>query len=177
MQSIDIRKLTSSETFNVLEIFVCQKSSDDKSIDTRLSSRQGDVIRNIESRFSNAKETAFKSYYMRDKIYTYELGNDNQVVSSKYTTFSEYIQRPKKTSDLFLVASKIEKFPPYIFPCTDEIDHSCSYTIKEFKINNRVSIIIRTEDEFNSVYIEYRHSPNVEIDKMNEIINRLLRIL
>lgn len=175
MQAIDLRKLTSIDTFNVLEIFVCKKATD--VIDVRISKNQEDIIRNIESRFSNAKETSFKSYYMRDKVYTYEIANDNQVVSSKYNILTEYISRPKKSADLFMVASKIEKYPPYIFPCTNEIDHSCSYTLKEFKINNRVSVIIRTEDNFRSVYIEYRHSPNVEIDKMNETINRLLKIM
>ena len=175
MDCIDLRKLTSD--FNTVEIFVCQKKKDDAIVDVKISRNQEDIIRNIENRFNNAKETAFKSYYMKDKIYTYEIGNDNQIVSSKHNTFSQYMQRPKKSADLFLVASKIEKYPPYIFACTNEIDHSCSYTLREFKINNRVSIIIKTEEDFRTVFIEYRHSPNVEIDKMNEIINRLLKIM
>ncbi len=180
MQSLDLRKLTSGisdDTFNVLEIFVCKKASNDTQINVRIPNIQDDVVRNIESRFSNAKDTTFKAYYMRDKIYTYEMGNDNQIVSSKHHVLSQYISRPRKSLDLFLIASKIDKYPVYIFPCTNEIDHICEYTIREYKINNRVSIVIRTEEDFRSVYIEYRHSPNVDIDRMNETVNRLLKIM
>jgi hypothetical protein len=56
------------------------------------------------------------------------------------------------------------------------------YLIKEFKINNRISLMLRydylngCEDKVvsKSFNIEYRHSPNVEIDKINEYVNNLV---
>ena len=80
---------------------------------------------------------------------------------------------------LFILTSKIDKFPQYIFPCTNEIENISTYTINEYKIANRVSLMIRYDYENNeevakTFYIEYRHSPNVEIDKINEHINSLV---
>lgn len=113
---------------------------------------------------------------MNDKIYTYDLNDDNQIVTSKNKIKSKYIKMNNKSIDLFIVSSKIEKFPPYIFPCKNEIDHESSYIINEYKINNKISIIIREEDyNFKSLYVEYRHTENNELDKMNEILNKTLK--
>lgn len=175
MSFIDLRDYTNNDV-NIVEVFFCQKADNTLPFQSINTNTAPDAVRTIEARFKNAKETTFKSYFMRDKIYTYEIGNDNQVVTSKYNTHNKHISR-NRPYNLFILSSKIEKYPPYIFPCTNEIDHVCTYTIKEFKINNRVSLIIKTEDDIQSIYIEYKHSPNVDIDKMNEIVNRLVRNL
>lgn len=176
---IDLQDHTTSADstpINIVEFYVCKKPTGQSPgyIDINIPE---DYITSIEAKFKNAKIASYKSYYMRDKIYTYELADDNQVVTSKYKVSSKYISRDKKPYDFFVVSSKIEKFPPYTFPCTNEIDHICSYTIKEYKINNRISVAIRSEEDIHSLYVEYRHSENVELDKMNEIINKTIKSL
>ena len=159
---------------NIIEVFLCQKNPSSMIIDTTVDDK---FVKYIEGRFKNPKSTSFKSYHICDKVYTYELSNDNQIVHSKYAVKHQHIPRIRKNLDLFVVSSKIEKFPPYLFPCTNEIDYVSEYTIKEFKINNRISLNIRTEDDVNTIYIEYKHSQNVELDKMNETVNRILKSL
>jgi hypothetical protein len=170
--SFDLSEFTTD--INVVEVFFCQKNPSAMVIDVRVDER---FVRYIESKFKNPKTTAYKSYHIRDKIYTYEIGNDNQIVHSKFNVKHQHIVRIRKNLDLFIVSSKIEKFPPYLFPCTNEIDYVASYTIQEFKINNRISLNIRAEDGTYTAYIEYKHSQNVELDKMNETINRLIKSL
>ena len=172
IMSFDLAQYTNG--VNVIEVYLCRKNKGINVFDVTVDQN---VINNIENKFKNPKKASYKSYYMKDKVYTYELSNDNQIVHSKYKVKHEYIPRDRKVYDVFVVASKIEKFPPYLFPCTNEIDHVSSYTIKEFKINNRISIMIRSEDDIHTVYIEYKHSQNVELDKMNETINRLIKTL
>lgn len=159
---------------NIIEFYLCNKDDLLQSIvDINLSD---DYIKNIVSKLKNPKRSSYKSYYMNDKIYTYDLNDDNQIVTSKNKIKSRYIKMNNKLNDLFIVSSRIEKFPPYIFPCKNEIDHICTYSINEYKINNKISIIIREEDDnFKSLYIEYKHSENNELDKMNEILNRSLK--
>ena len=142
----------------------------------------------IEKKYKKYKEERYKSYHHKDKVYTYELSSDNQYVSSKITMKSEIIKNINNTTNntnakpnIFILSSKIDKFPQYIFPCTNEIDNISTYLIKEFKINNRISLMLRydylngKEDVVSkSFYIEYRHSPNVEIDKINEYVNNLV---
>jgi hypothetical protein len=98
------------------------------------------------------------------------------MIKSKY---DKYNNGNLNKSNIFILSSKIDKYPQYIFPCTNEIDNISIYSIKEFKINNRISLMIRYDylnDDIisKSFNIEYRHSPNVEIDKINEYINNLV---
>jgi hypothetical protein len=164
-----------TDDVNIIEVFFCSGSSDPKgsgsvSINVKMTR---DIESIIERKYKQYKEEKYKSYHHKDKVYTYELSNDNQFVSSKITIKS------REMPAVFILASKIDKFPQYIFPCTDDIDNISTYSIKEFKINNRISLMVRSdysnsEEVAKSFYIEYRHSPNVEIDKINEYVNNLI---
>lgn len=137
-----------------------------------------DIESIIEKKYKKYKGEKYKSYHYKDKVYTYELTSDNQYVFSKIMKGAKYEKYNNKQS-LFILTSKIDKFPQYIFPCTNEIENISTYTINEYKIANRVSLMIRYDYENNeevakTFYIEYRHSPNVEIDKINEHINSLV---
>jgi hypothetical protein len=176
-----------TDDVNIIELFLCNDSSDsndskDRSvIDVNITS---DFESIIEKKYKKYKEERYKSYHHKDKVYTYELSSDNQSVSSKITMKSEFIKNNNANakSNLFILSSKIDKFPQYIFPCTNDIDNITMYLIKEFKINNRISLMLRydylngCEDKVvsKSFNIEYRHSPNVEIDKINEYVNNLV---
>ena len=155
-----------TDDVNIIEVFFCDVRNADTVIDVRMTK---DIEGIIEKKYKKYKEEKYKSYHHKDKVYTYELSNDNQYVSSKITTNSTLLK-----PNVFVLSSKIDKFPQYIFPCTNDIDHVSTYTIKEFKINNRISLMIRDDYTTKSFYIEYRHSPNVEIDKINEYINNLI---
>ena len=173
-----------TDDVNIIELFLCKDSDKDTSvIDVNITS---DFESIIEKKYKKYKEERYKSYHHKDKVYTYELSSDNQYVSSKITMKSEIIKNINNTTNakpnIFILSSKIDKFPQYIFPCTNDIDNITMYLIKEFKINNRISLMLRydyfngCEDEVvsKSFYIEYRHSPNVEIDKINEYVNNLV---
>jgi len=176
-----------TDDVNIIEIFLCNDSKDNDSdasisvIDVNITS---DFESFIEKKYKKYKEERYKSYHHKDKVYTYELSSDNQYVSSKITMKSELIKNNNANakSNLFILSSKIDKFPQYIFPCTNDIDNITMYLIKEFKINNRISLMLRydylngCEDKVvsKSFNIEYRHSLNVEIDKINEYVNNLI---
>lgn len=174
-----------TDDVNIIELFLCKDSDKDTSvIDVNITS---DFESIIEKKYKKYKEERYKSYHHKDKVYTYELSSDNQYVSSKITMKSEIIKNNTTTNNtnakpnIFILSSKIDKFPQYIFPCTNDIDNISTYLIKEFKINNRISLMLRYdylngEDKVvsKSFYIEYRHSPNVEIDKINEYVNNLV---
>ena len=170
-----------TDDVNIIEIFMCKVIDENAAdvIDVNINSNIEGII---EKKYKKYKEEKYKSYHYKDKVYTYELSNDNQYVSSKIMITSKYNSCKSNKSSVFILSSKIDKFPQYIFPCTNDIDNISTYTIKEFKINNRISLMLRY-DYLNgddkcvvskSFYIEYRHSPNVEIDKINEYINNLV---
>lgn len=179
-----------TDDVNIIEIFLCKDITANAAdaanavdaIDVNINS---DIESIIENKYKKYKEEKYKSYHYKDKVYTYELSNDNQYVSSKIMIISKYDKYnncKSNKSSVFILSSKIDKFPQYIFPCTNDIDNISTYTIKEFKINNRISLMMRYDylngddksEVSKSFYIEYRHSPNVEIDKINEYINNLV---
>lgn len=164
---------------NIIEVFLCKDISNTDEIDVNINNGIENII---EKKYKKYKEERYKSYHCKDKVYTYELSNDNQYVSSKIMIKSEFISRKDCKSNIFILSSKIDKFPQYIFPCTNDIDNISIYSIKEYKINNRISLLLRydylndddTKAVSTSFYIEYTHSPNVEINKINENINNLI---
>lgn len=174
-----------TDDVNIIEIFLCKDitlntaANAGNTIDVNINS---DIETIIEKKYKKYKEEKYKSYHYKDKVYTYELSNDNQYVTSKIMIISKYDNCKSSKSKIFILSYKIDKFPQYIFPCTNDIDNISTYTIKEFKINNRISLMLRYDylngdDKYvvsKSFYIEYRHSPNVEIVKINEYINNLV---
>lgn len=166
---------TNADTpINTVEFYVCCKNQNASPafIDISIPDH---YIQNIEGKLKTPKVSSFKSYYMKDKIYTYDLADDNQLVTSKYKISAKYLKMDKKPYDFYVVSSRLEKYPPYTFPCTNEIDHECCYTTKEYRINNKISVVIKKEDDINTLYIEYKHVENIELDKMNEILNKTLK--
>ena len=131
----------------------------------------------IDNYYKKSRVENYKSYTHKERIYTYELSNDNQYVSSKIKKHMDILD------NIFVICSKNNKQPNYTFPCTNEIDSISEYIIKEYKISNRISLILRSDscdsgggsEEINTLYIEYRHSNNVDIDKINETINKIIR--
>ena len=131
----------------------------------------------IDNYYKKSRVENYKSYTHKERIYTYELSNDNQYVSSKIKKHMDILD------NIFVICSKNNKQPNYTFPCTNEIDSISEYIIKEYKISNRISLILRCDscdsgggsEEINTLYIEYRHSNNVDIDKINETINKIIR--
>jgi hypothetical protein len=168
-----------TDDVNIIEFFLCKDIVEDDVIDVTIDN---DIENIVERKYKKYKEETYKSYHHKDKIYTYELSNDNQYVSSKIVVKSKYTRCNNCISNLYILSSKIDKYPQYIFPCTNDIDYISTYTIKEYKINNRISLLIRydyvnyeeKQGLSKTFYIEYRHSSNVEIDKINEYINNII---
>lgn len=169
---IDLNEFIDDD-IDLIEIFFCNKHDDDThAINVIIDDN---IEKKVDERYKKCREEKYKSYAMNEKVYTYELSNDNQYVTSKLKRYTKYIKN--KSDNLYIISSKINKLPQYTFPCTNEIDNICQYTIKEYKISNRISLILRIDSpDIKSLCIEYRHSANVEIDKINEIVNKLLRI-
>ena len=165
----------SQEDINLIEIYFINRGiPNDNVIDVSVKNSLETFIDNY---YKKSRVEKYKSYTHKERIYTYELSNDNQFVSSKIKKHMDILD------NIFVICSKNNKQPNYTFPCTNEIDSVSEYIIKEYKISNRISLIMRSDvgdsgdggEEIKTLYIEYRHSNNVDIDKINETINKIIR--
>lgn len=156
-----------TDNTNLLNIYLIQNASPDP-IKKDIRSNKA---KEIQDKFRNWKTTKYIAYYRNHLTYLYDLTDDNQTVFTKVS--NNIIEQ----DNLLIVDYSYNKQPIYIFPCVNDIDYVDEYSLIESKINNRISLIIRKDTVGSSIYIEYKHSPNVDIDKTNSIIQDLLRKL
>ena len=164
----------SQEDINLIEIYFINRDIRGLQENIMDVSVKNSLETFIDNYYKKSRVEKYKSYTHKERIYTYELSNDNQYVSSKIKKHMDIID------NILVICSKNNKQPNYTFPCTNEIDSISEYIIKEYKISNRISLILRGDsgggsEEINTLYIEYRHSNNVDIDKINETINKIIR--
>lgn len=164
----------SQEDINLIEIYFINRGVPRPQENVIDVSVKNSLETFIDSYYKKSRVEKYKSYTHKERIYTYELSNDNQYVSSKIKKHMDILD------NILVICSKNNKQPNYTFPCTNEIDSVSEYIIKEYKISNRVSLIMRCDisdsgEEIKTLYIEYRHSNNVDIDKINETINKIIR--
>lgn len=163
---IDIRKLLTEDT-NIIEIYVLKKNIDNMDLKTDIS-RDDVYLDNIRKRFKLTRKTTLV-YYMRNNMtYVYDLSNDSQ-----YVFIRKLENMDTNVKGLYMIAYNEMKLQPYTFSCTNDIHKRIEYHLEEFKINNRISIVIKNKN----VYIHYRHSKEVDIDKIQEIMNHILKKL
>jgi len=165
ISKVNINDYITNDNVNLIEIYIIN-SKNNNSINVMSSDKTEKLIDNI---YKKNRVEKYKSYSHKDRVYTYELSNDNQYVYTKIKKHLDIID------NILVIASKHDKQPNYTFPCTNDIDNICEYTIKEYKISNRLSLIMRYDDEnIKTLFIEYKHSQNVDIDKINEQINKII---
>ena len=152
---------------NIIEFYLLQKSpiNDETKINIYIND---DLISKIKNSFKKTKE--YKSvYYSRNNCnYVYDLSNDSQFV---YIRKLENMSIINKSNSKFysLVFNEI-KLPTHTFACSNDIDTKEVFDITEFKINNRITLIIKN----NNCIINYKHSKDVDLDKVNSIISGIM---
>lgn len=171
MSNINLNNYVTDET-NIVEFYFVNKNIDKNTINVNMPNTISDAISKL---YKKTKDEKYKMYFMKDKIYTYELSNDNQYVISKNKKINS-VYKTKK-GNIYIVGSKIDKYPQHVFPCTNDIDNISEIMVEEYKITNRISLIIKSDvnDNGKTLLIEYKHSTNVELDKIMEIINKIVR--
>lgn len=159
---INISKLLSDNT-NIIEIYFL--NSPDKINSFKRNIYLDDTYLNkIKAKFKLTKETKLVYFNRNNLSYVYDLSNDNQYV------FLRKLENIEEKQHLYGLAFNEMKMQTYSFACTNDIDNKTEYNISEFKINNRISLVIKN----NNLYITYRHSKEVDIDKIQEIINNII---
>ena len=161
--SLNISNLITDNT-NIIEIYMCNplKNKEDLKIDIHINDK---ILNNIRKKFKLTKKTTLVYYNRNNLCYVYDLSNDSQYL------YLRKLENKQDYNKLYGLAFNEMKMQSHSFACTNDIDNKCEYNVEEFKINNRISLIIKN----NYVYISYKHSKEVEIDKIQEIINNIIK--
>ena len=157
-----------SENTTLVEMYFTKAPKDSQVIDIHAPDA---VISKIQEKYKSCKTTKYMAYCKNELTYLYDLTDDHQIV------FSKLKDKDASDSNIYAISYKYSKLPTHLFPCVSDIDYIMEYTLAEYKLTNRLSIIIRTDDHGTYAYIEYKHSPNVDIDKIESHISMLLNIV
>lgn len=159
-----------SDTTTLIEIYFtkCPVKSDDLCIDITASDS---IISKIQEKYKNCKTTKYMTYSRNELTYIYDLTDDNQMVTTKLQ------ENEICNNNIYAVSYKYSKLPTHLFPCVTDIDYAIEYTIHEYKLTNRLAIIIRKDEHGSYAYVEYKHSPNVDVEKIQGCITNLLQTI
>ena len=145
---------------DIINIYFC------KSIEENNCINLINVKQNVKLKFTKRD---FAVYYKNDIFYIYDLLNDSQ-----FTYKSKLLNHAMinyKNKFLSINSYKEQKVSCYLFPSTNNISKKSKYTLEEYRINNRLSFSIKKENNIKIAFITYKHSSNVDIDKMNIDLN------
>lgn len=155
-----------TENTNIIEIYLKNDKITNNKIDITLEKNK---IEKILNKYKFKQEVSYTQYYKKNLLLLYDMSNDSQIVFEKnlqiYKEFDKYI--------IFTYEEK--KIPPYMFGCDNNIDNKSNYKIKEYKINNRISIINKIENNNNSMFISYKHDKHVDLEKNENIISDIIK--
>lgn len=162
---IDINKFISNDT-NIVEIYLTNPKMDNNANKINIYISDS-IIDRIKQKFKLTKESTLVNYNRNNLSYVYDLSNDSQYV------FLRKLENMEVNDNFCYLAFNEMKMQTHSFACTNDIDTRIEYKYSEFKINNRISLIIKN----NNLYIYYRHSKEVDIDKIQDVINNIIRRL
>ena len=163
---INIKELI-TENANIIEFYLIQKPTikDDTKINIFIND---ELIKKIKNNFKKTKQCDIAYYCRNNCNYIYDLSNDSQYVYTRRLE-NTLINNNSKNSYYILVFNEI-KLPTHTFACTNDIDEKYIMNVIEYKINNRITLIIKN----NNCFINYKHNKDVDIDKIQETINNLI---
>lgn len=163
---MDIHSLIIGDT-NMIEIYFARVEQNKCSISINLTIGN-DSISRIQKMYGNPKTSKQKCFHHNELSYIYDLNDDSQYA------YTKEVKRYVKHSNAHIYAIKHSKVPTHLFPCTNSIDYLNEYDISEYKITNRVSLIVRTDQHGSYVHLQYKHSENVDIDKVKSCMDSII---
>lgn len=158
-----------TDNTNIIEFYLMYKNNIDKNKISILIN--DDLIIKISNNFKKTKQNEMAFYCRNNCNYVYDLSNDSQYVYMRKLENASIIDVENKNNlNYYMLIFNEIKLPTHTFACTNDINANYIANIIEFKINNRITLIIKN----NNCYIQYKHSKDVDIDKIQEIINNII---
>ena len=158
-----------TDNTNIIEFYLMYKNNIDKNKISILLN--DDLIKKIGNNFKKTKQNEMAFYCRNNCNYVYDLSNDSQYVYMRKLENTSIIDVENKNNlNYYMLIFNEIKLPTHTFACTNDINANYIANIIEFKINNRITLIIKN----NNCYIQYKHSKDVDIDKIQETINNII---
>jgi hypothetical protein len=158
-----------TENTNVIEVYFCPDKLNSESSILNCSWEQ--LPKLPLHMFKTRTDQELVEYAHRNIIYQYDVATDAQKTIQR-----NWIQ-DKLINSQYIVSVQEETLPTHRFPCTQELNNKKTLNRITYKWNNRIFLIVEKENNQYSYYVRYSHVQQIDIDKMNEEWNNLLKLL
>lgn len=156
-----LAELLTTEEANTIEHYFCPEDIDENSNVLACSWNQLPRLPLWCLKSKNEQELVEYSY--RNLVYQYDTSNDSQRAFQKHWITDAFHRKE------YTVVFQEDFLPSHRFPCSNEIDNKQRYQKIQYKINNRIFMVIeKTEDSSYTLYLKYNHAPQADIVKMQE---------
>tara|TARA_Y100000389_G_C17426572_1_gene499896 strand:- start:437 stop:940 length:504 start_codon:yes stop_codon:yes gene_type:complete len=156
------------EDTNLVEIYIKKDMIDTSRVNLEIDEI---TIKKITNMFKFKQEVNHSDFYKNNLILTYDNTNDNQILYEK-----KLLNMKENNNNLIIIYNE-KRLPSYMYGCDDKIDLKTNYKIKEYKVNNRITLVIKEINNKYILFIQYKHSDNIDMEKTEEILNNLLNRL
>jgi hypothetical protein len=129
-------------------------------------------LRNLKV-FGSPFETTAYELVSEDITYSYDLATDSQRAIRKVW------KSDNTEGQLYGIGFQEEILPSHRFPSTKDISITQTIDRKQYRINNRIQLIVETVKDNPEIviYISYYHSSNVDMDKIERDMSYCLKRL
>lgn len=165
---IDLSSLVGNCGEGVVEVFVCPQRVSPDANPMRIGWPTGKAPA-VPKLVNVGVPLRVIEYNHRDLTYSYDQGNDAQRVTRK-TPLNEAFHQ-----NMWAVCYDEEVLPVHRFPCTQEITKEGVIERLCYRLNNRMFLIIDREGNFDTMYVKYQHAANVDLAKMQDDLDKILR--
>ena len=153
------------EDTNLVEIYIKKDMIDKSRVNLEIDEN---TIKKITNMFKFKQEVNYIDFYKNNLILTYDNSNDNQILYEK-----KLLNMKENNNNLIIIYNE-KRLPSYMYGCDDKIDLKTKYKIKEYKVNNRITLVIKEINNKYILFIQYKYSDNIDIEKSEEILNNLI---
>lgn len=173
--------LTNLPGVNYYEFFLCnQKDINDSDIQSYKIGLDVDTFYEIMSKMKNVEYKCFqKEYkeYIHKDLTCQSYINDDVKVFRKTNSFVNWNEK------YLIIGSTFNKLTLLNFPSTTNIQQTSYIKQQIFRINNRtylnfkVSIDSDTKEKTYTIYLNYNHEENVDVEMINKNINEIMNLI
>lgn len=153
---------------NILEIYFCPEKIDPNA--SIFTCKWKDLPKLPLHMFKHRNDQELIEYAHRGLVYQYDVATDSQKTIQRSWIHDKIIDKQ------YIVSLQEETLPVHRFPCTQEINDKTKFHRISYKWTNRIYLIVDMEEDYYTVYIRYQHVDNIDLEKMNEDLNQLLKL-
>lgn len=160
-----------NSTINLVEVYMVCGPKKEFGYTMGYVTQNSKLMTSLQDAYGIPTKQVLCEYIHRDMIYVFDRADDRQRATRKIAS-KEWEQLP-----FYIVGYQEEQLPVHRFPSVSEITSQRIIQRTQFRVSNRIYVYIDYDESKQYSYtIRYQHASNVDVKKMDQDVERVMRI-